>query len=276
MTDGSLAEFIPNHTNTIRDIKRPVYGDLYILSTGLDKTLVLSSLDENRVLQRYHLEAPGWSCNFDNHDPNILYCGLANGTIVVYDIRNPHQPLYCLRLDTSIGPIHSLDIFSDENQYRILCSGLSSSVGWSIGKSNEVPVAIPLIDPEIVREYNCYSSSYQPSSSTFLISLRNREETKHVVGTITEEMTMCPQWSFSSPFPQHNMARTTLISSEDLGTIVAFSVEANGRIVLCNQELLVQELDLGGPVMDIKHCLFQEHQVLAALTLDTLELFSYH
>ncbi|KAL0095829.1 hypothetical protein F4703DRAFT_1089684 [Phycomyces blakesleeanus] len=187
LADGSLTEFIPNHTNSIRDIKCSSYGRAFILSTGLDKTLVLSSIYDNTVVERFQLEAPGWSCNFDDSRFNIIYCGLSNGVIVVYDILNPQQLLYRLRQDQNIGPIHSLYTVSIENQYRIMCSSVSGSIGWSIDKANEQPpVCRPLIDTDIK-----------------------------------------PQWSFISTFPQHNMARTTIISEGHRWPIVAFANETN-------------------------------------------------
>ncbi|KAL0096667.1 hypothetical protein J3Q64DRAFT_1029596 [Phycomyces blakesleeanus] len=277
LADGSLTEFIPNHTNSIRDIKCSSYGRAFILSTGLDKTLVLSSIYDNTVVERFQLEAPGWSCNFDDSRFNIIYCGLSNGVIVVYDILNPQQLLYRLRQDQNIGPIHSLYTVSIENQYRIMCSSVSGSVGWSIDKANEQPpVCRPLIDTDIIRGYRPYSLFYQPYGGICLLSSRNRHETYHIVGTITNELEIEPQWSFISTFPQHNMARTTIISEGHRWPIVAFANETNKQIVLRNREGLVQVLEPWSPVMDIKHCLFRGNPLLAALTLDTFELYSYY
>ena len=31
---------------------------------------------------------PAWACAWDLDDSNLLYCGLQNGTVEVYDVRN--------------------------------------------------------------------------------------------------------------------------------------------------------------------------------------------
>jgi hypothetical protein len=51
--DPSITEYIPTHRGQIMDLK-PAFNDM-ILSTGLDKTLKLTSLTTNQVVQRYAL-----------------------------------------------------------------------------------------------------------------------------------------------------------------------------------------------------------------------------
>lgn len=46
--DTSLTEFIPNHSGIIKDLKY-ITSDM-VLSTGLDKTLKLTSLQSNQVV----------------------------------------------------------------------------------------------------------------------------------------------------------------------------------------------------------------------------------
>jgi hypothetical protein len=49
LLDQSLTEFIPNHTAQIKDIK-DAHNNM-LLSTGFDKTLKLTSLATNQVVQ---------------------------------------------------------------------------------------------------------------------------------------------------------------------------------------------------------------------------------
>lgn len=49
LLDQSLTEFIPNHSAQIKDIKNA--SNNMILSTGFDKTLKLTSLLTNQVVQ---------------------------------------------------------------------------------------------------------------------------------------------------------------------------------------------------------------------------------
>lgn len=50
LLDPSLTEFIPNHTAQIKDVKHSTCNNV-ILSTGFDKTLKLTSLVTNQVVQ---------------------------------------------------------------------------------------------------------------------------------------------------------------------------------------------------------------------------------
>ncbi|KAI8891234.1 hypothetical protein K501DRAFT_265100 [Backusella circina FSU 941] len=92
----ALSEFIGNHDGLIRDLKCSTHQNM-ALSTGSDKTLKLTSMDSNSVVQSYQLGSPGWSCSFDSKDSNLLYCGLGNGSLLVYDIRNTNTHLHNLK-----------------------------------------------------------------------------------------------------------------------------------------------------------------------------------
>ena len=42
---------------------------------------------------RYSTPAPAWSCAWNEYDTNYIYCGLQNGTCLVFDIRNTNTYL---------------------------------------------------------------------------------------------------------------------------------------------------------------------------------------
>lgn len=50
--DLKSKEFVPVHDKCIRDVKFSPRGDGMILTTGLDKTLQLTSLHSNVVVQK--------------------------------------------------------------------------------------------------------------------------------------------------------------------------------------------------------------------------------
>lgn len=87
------------------------------------------------------MDAPGWSCAFDEYDDNLLYCGLANNTLMVYDIRNTKSPLHKLKDSTlsALAPIHSLNIGQlNDSRTTVLCSNLKQSYVWTFESDHSV------------------------------------------------------------------------------------------------------------------------------------------
>ena len=45
----------------------------------------------------YNTPAPAWSCAWNDHDANYIYCGLQNGTCLIFDVRNTDTYLKSLQ-----------------------------------------------------------------------------------------------------------------------------------------------------------------------------------
>ena len=123
--DPSLTEFVPlHHQDRIRDIK---HSNSMVLSTGDDKTLKLTSMIKNTVVQSYQLDAPCFSCAFDNKTGTALYCGTAHGDLMIFDVRYTKGSLYQLKKPTMTSPISSIHTVGTS----IICSDSHSVYSWT-------------------------------------------------------------------------------------------------------------------------------------------------
>ena len=135
LRDIGSVEYISVHTGVIRDIKCSPFQQSLVLSTGLDKQLALTCMNNQHVLLKYPTEKAGWSCAFDESDPNILYCGLANNTVLIFDNRNTNTHLQQLHPDGPNAAIHSLAVTKTEAGRMLLCSNTLGSYAWELGSS---------------------------------------------------------------------------------------------------------------------------------------------
>ncbi|KAI9492294.1 WD40-repeat-containing domain protein [Zychaea mexicana] len=289
LRDINSVDFVPNHKKVVRDIKCSPFQQSLVLSTGLDNRLALTCVRNKHVIQAFSLEKAGWSCEFDETDSNLFYCGLANNTVLVYDIRNTKSHLHHLRPNTSSNnfPIHSLASTKRENGNRIiLCSNNMGSYLWELDSSNQEPVfhSLPSTDNP---GYKPYSLSYDTKTRTILISSRKPPQsnggTVHSLYQLShEEQVKKPEedpieriWSFESSYPQVQMARTFHFPRKrNRDDIVACF--AHERVVsLRNENETIDSFPVKDPVMDIKAKQVGQDLVVGALTDKTLHLYKF-
>lgn len=93
------ADFIYLHSKDIKDIAFHSHDSL-ILSASLDKTVKLTNVCSNSVVQTYPMDMEVWSCawNTDGDHPNTFYAGLRNGTVAQLDTRMPPKTVQILNL----------------------------------------------------------------------------------------------------------------------------------------------------------------------------------
>ncbi|XP_075392659.1 E3 ubiquitin-protein ligase RFWD3 isoform X1 [Tenrec ecaudatus] len=82
------SQYIPMHSKQIRSLAFSNRSKDLLLSGSLDNTLKLTSLETNTVVQTYNAGRPVWSCCWCLDENNYIYAGLANGSILIYDLRN--------------------------------------------------------------------------------------------------------------------------------------------------------------------------------------------
>ncbi|XP_048211082.1 E3 ubiquitin-protein ligase RFWD3 isoform X1 [Perognathus longimembris pacificus] len=82
------SQYIPMHSKQIRGLAFNKQSRGLLLSASLDNTIKLTSLETNTVVQTYNTGRPVWSCCWCLDENNYIYAGLANGSILVYDLRN--------------------------------------------------------------------------------------------------------------------------------------------------------------------------------------------
>ncbi|KAM6176457.1 E3 ubiquitin-protein ligase RFWD3 [Erethizon dorsatum] len=82
------SQYIPMHSKQIRGLAFSTQSKSLLLSASLDNTVKLTSLETNTVVQTYNTGRPVWSCCWCLDENNCVYAGLANGSVLVYDLRN--------------------------------------------------------------------------------------------------------------------------------------------------------------------------------------------
>ncbi|XP_034378739.1 E3 ubiquitin-protein ligase RFWD3 isoform X1 [Arvicanthis niloticus] len=82
------SQYIPMHSKQIRGLAFSNQAKGLLLSASLDSTIKLTSLETNTVVQTYNTGRPVWSCCWCLDENNYIYAGLANGSILIYDLRN--------------------------------------------------------------------------------------------------------------------------------------------------------------------------------------------
>lgn len=114
---GPPFDFYPLHASTIKQMACSSRGNDRVLTASMDKTLVLSSFVGKACIWSKTFHTAVWSCAFHRQDENLLYAGLADGTVVEMDLRrsqsavrtwNPLENLPCTA--RSRTPVHSLGV----------------------------------------------------------------------------------------------------------------------------------------------------------------------
>ncbi|EGD83715.1 hypothetical protein PTSG_11468 [Salpingoeca rosetta] len=123
------------HTKEIRDVQACPNGEL-LLTAGLDKTLRISSLTTNAVVQTFRLPAASWACAWNSTQPVHIYCGLANNNILLFDMRYPTHFVEELQSEATC-PIVSLQEYSVGGQWGLLSCDLKGVSFWEISTQSD-------------------------------------------------------------------------------------------------------------------------------------------
>ncbi|XP_023565095.1 E3 ubiquitin-protein ligase RFWD3 [Octodon degus] len=101
-------QYIQMHSKQIRSLAFSTQSASLLLSASLDNTIKLTSLETNTVVQTYNTGRPVWSCCWCLDENNYVYAGLANGSILVYDLRNTNSHVQELAPQKARCPLVSL------------------------------------------------------------------------------------------------------------------------------------------------------------------------
>ncbi|XP_066020492.1 E3 ubiquitin-protein ligase rfwd3.L-like [Pocillopora verrucosa] len=159
-------------------------GDGLLLTASMDKTVRVTSMLSNAVVQTYNTPVPAWSCAWNKDDTNFIYCGLQNGTCLIFDIRNTETYLKSIQNTTGgscpvIALAHvSSDPHSALRPGGILVCKLEGASFWEKTPGADfVPHCLTL------PEGSCTSLSFEPSTRHCLFSFRPSKkfpQTRHL------------------------------------------------------------------------------------------------
>ncbi|RUS21578.1 WD40-repeat-containing domain protein [Endogone sp. FLAS-F59071] len=295
LRETSSQEYVPVHCKSVRDVQCSPTGSGLILTTSLDKTLKLTStVGSNSIVQSFELDSPGWSCSWKDDDTNYMFCGLANGTVLMFDIRSTKGPV--ARLQYGRKPIHSMTYIAQSNEARV--SGLiagsfdyvflwNAAGNGDIGlyENNEITQHSKL-DVQ-VSGASCYSVSYDQTTQQVLASFRGASFTRHVVSALntTDDglPTLHEMRVHSGKSGQKSMARTFIFSRQqpnEIKTYICSGDEDSCSLSIWGPEGEVQlerQMNWGKEcVIDVKRCVqLSGKDIIAGLTERHVRLYSY-
>ncbi|CAC5413882.1 E3 ubiquitin-protein ligase RFWD3 [Mytilus coruscus] len=123
--DFKTSQYLTIHSKTIRDVSfHPNVDDGILLSCALDKTVKMTSVISNAVVQTYETQLPSWSCVWNADDRNFFYVGMQNGRVLEYDIRNTTEHVLELNTEGSRSPVASLQYVPSDMNAMFRCGGL--------------------------------------------------------------------------------------------------------------------------------------------------------
>ncbi|XP_078366102.1 E3 ubiquitin-protein ligase rfwd3.S-like isoform X1 [Oculina patagonica] len=183
--DSKHCEYVRIHQKAVRDVAFNCRGDGLLLTASMDKTVRVTSMLSNTVVQTYSTPVPAWSCAWNDHDTNYIYCGLQNGTCLIFDVRNTDTYLKSIQSATGgscpvISVAHvSPDPHSALRPGGILACKLEGASFWE-----KTPGADYLPHHFTLPEGSCTSLSFEPSTRHCMFSLRPSKkfpQTRHLV-----------------------------------------------------------------------------------------------
>ncbi|CAO3638798.1 unnamed protein product [Mucor fragilis] len=272
MYDASVTEFIPtNHQNVIRDLKHSPNGML--LSTGDDRTLKLTSITKNIVVQSYALEAPSKTCTFDDRTPNLLYCGLATGALMVYDVRNTRGYMSKLVDTERNSPL--LSVIPNGNS--IICTDEFASYTWDLSESQQYTTQ-PLCFQQRVQEKDTQGTicSVSMAENTFVTCRRSGSRMEHHISNMTTnengQSIFDEAWSCAVLEDTPSFCRNThFIRNEDVFLCYA----EKDKVTIQTKDSQSQAFATSRPILDIQHTSNGVNEFLATLSNDALYMYTY-
>ncbi|XP_074660083.1 E3 ubiquitin-protein ligase rfwd3.L-like [Tubulanus polymorphus] len=294
--DLRATQYTAVHQNSIRDIAvHPLSHDSLLLSGSLDKTVKLTSLISNTVVQTYNAPSGVWSCTWNLADRNYMYAGLANGTVVVYDIRNTSEHVQLLNTNGSRKPVVGLQYMPMEYRENITPGGLlvgqlDSTSFFETKEENDYKIHI------LALEGSMTSLALDPSTKTLLGSFRpmsTAPSVRHEVCSMQRTKLNLHDnddddliWQCATVKTLYGgstmklLSRSTIYSHPviDGHLLVCAGDEASGKSFIWDASTgeIIQRLDNGGvPVLQSCAYTLNNQHFLASLTERNLRVFKW-
>lgn len=179
--NSDKSDFIFIHNKQIKDMAMNQY-DGTITTVSLDKTLKITSLISKSVISSVNLSIEPWSVYLYLPRPNLLFTGLKNGDVVLYDKRMLNKNLLLLT-STSKSPVVSLSSAQFEknghNNPALLSVQLDTCSVYNFSNVED-PAQSDYQVCKLPFEGKFTSSHYDPLSGLSLLSCRPSQKHKKV------------------------------------------------------------------------------------------------
>ena len=101
--DACHHEFVGIHLNQIRDVAFDPHGNTTLLSCSKNKDIKLTCMKSNNTVITYQAAKDCWSCSWSLSNSNHMYCGLQNGEVMIFDIRNTKEVIESISPSSANG-----------------------------------------------------------------------------------------------------------------------------------------------------------------------------
>ncbi|XP_054724459.1 E3 ubiquitin-protein ligase RFWD3-like [Uloborus diversus] len=283
--DMKPSEFVWVHQKPIKDMAFHV-NDGLVLTASLDKSVKITNVLSNTVVQTYSVESDVWSCKWDADDPLYFFAGLKSGATFLFDIRMTSSHVRELPAFGSKTPVVSVEYLRNATSASYRTSGpivgkLSDCAFYeklnSVGEYKVAP--LPALGP-------CNSLSSEPASGHFLVSCRPTPKQPRVSHTLCEFVTETSGGLICNPIQtifggrtQAQLTKSKLLLHPDKESsllICAGDEEANGALIWdgCSGNCL-SHLKTDSPVLDLAGMKINHKSFLTALTDKSLRVYSW-
>ena len=253
--DSYCAEFVAIHNNQIRDMRFSPDGSSLLLTCSKDKDVKLTCLKSNSNVLTYHTGRDTWCCNWSGHKSNVMFCGLQNGEVLVYDIRNTRHYVDRIVPSKSYQKCPVISINSLQNNDAVSNISNDILVGTLQGLAHYSKNSENVYSDKVIKEHAgaLSSVSYEPERSLVLVTYkpgnRNKKE-RHVLMKLDVKSSSCEELhSFEGSPVQSLRSRTCLLECPDKDghALVCAGDQSNNTVNMwsTNDYSLTQTLNLG-------------------------------
>lgn len=292
LMDLKPSEFVRIHENCIRDVHFSPRGDGLTVTAGMDKTMKLTSMHSNNVVQSYSLPVPAWACCWNEDDNNYVYCGLSNGNFMTFDLRQTAGHVKMLQRPDNHNhiPVTSLTYVPLCHASSLNCSGvLMGTLDGAVFWESERDVFTPhLLEP---LSGSCTCLSFDTSTRHCLASFRPSNRTpqskliRHIVcelrnTPINEPFTCHPVHEFTGGSVYRLLSRSLLFQRPESSgrLLVAYGDEASKSTQICDVSTTskLQKLETDSePCLDISLVEGGTTSLLTLLTESKLHFYQW-
>ncbi|XP_066279408.1 E3 ubiquitin-protein ligase rfwd3.S-like isoform X2 [Branchiostoma lanceolatum] len=282
-------QYVSVHSKAIRDICFSGRVDGLMLTASIDKTLKITSLMSNTVVQTYHTPFPVWACCWNQEDNNYVYAGLQNGSVLVFDQRDTTKYVEELSPPRTRCPIVAISYVPRDPSSSLRCGGLllgtlRGGCFWEKTSTEYRPHPLPM-------EGSCTSLKFEHTTRHCLASFRpdkNHNSTRHLlcelesrlVGEDGRNQCSCHvMHTFYGGSTQKLLTRSALFTSPgDPGQILVCAgdeASTSAQLWSASTAAWLQKIPTDGPVLDVCPFSINSKHQLSVLTDKLLRIYSW-
>ncbi|XP_033116887.1 E3 ubiquitin-protein ligase RFWD3-like [Anneissia japonica] len=285
--DASCA-YISIHKNFIRDLCCNSRQDGLLLTAGADKTMKITSLSSFNTVQMFKSDLHFWACAWNTNDVNYIYGGLQNGSVLVYDTRQPNTEVQVLTNENYSTPMVSLIYVPHGEQSStsgLLMNTLETNGFWEKKEGAE------WFCHNLDMDRKCTGMSFEHNTHHLLASYRAHDEVRNTrrvmynfqcqtVGATDTKLVRCtPVETFYGGSTMKQLTRSRLFRSP-VGPDKLFACggdEASGSAHVwdASSGKLLQKLQVNANVLDVCPFEYNNTSFLATLTEKDLKIFNW-